>query len=133
VILDTTAVTAWAENNPYAVALIIEARRRVLPVIVLGEYEFGIRSSQKRDHYERWIQETLLPLCELHPVTIETSRIYSPIYHHLETTGQRIQQNDVWIAASAIQLSLPVLSRDTDFDRINGLKRIPFAPKPKKA
>jgi len=132
-ILDTTAVTAWAENNPHAVALIMDARRRVLPVIALGEYEFGVRSSTKRADYERWIRETLLPLCEVHPVSMETSRIYSPIYHHLETTGQRIQQNDVWIAASAIELNLPVLSRDTDFDRISGLKRIGFAPKPKKA
>jgi len=126
-ILDTTAISAWADKYPYATSLILDASRVVVPIIALGEYEFGIRASQKRADYEDWIDHTLLPLCELLPITLETSRIYSPIYHELKKTGRLMDsQNDVWIGACAIQLGLPVLGRDKDLDRINGLVRIDF-------
>jgi len=127
VILDTTAITAWADKWPHATARILSAPRLVVPIVALGEYEFGIRASQKRAYYEHWIEHTLLRLCELHPITLETSRIYSPIYHELKSTGRHINShNDVWIGACALQLGLRVLSRDKDLDRINGLVRIDF-------
>jgi len=127
VILDTTAITAWADKWPTASAIILGSPRIVVPVIALGEYEYGIRASQKRDYYEQWIAHTLLPLCEILPITLETSRIYSPVYHDLEAKGRHNDShNDIWIGACALQLNLPILSRDTDFDNINGLVRIGF-------
>jgi len=126
-ILDTTAISAWADQWPSVAEILANTTRRVVPIIALGEYEFGIRDSQKRAYYEQWIERTLLPLCELLPITLETSRIYSPIYHELKSGGQLMDsQNDVWIAACAIQLGLPVLGRDKDLDRIRGLVRIDF-------
>jgi len=66
-------------------------------------------------------------LCELLPITLETSRIYSSIYHKLKSTGRLMDsQNDVWIGACAIKLGLPVLGREKDLDRIRGLVRIDF-------
>jgi len=127
VILDTTAITAWADEWPSVSEILANTSRRVVPIVALGEYEFGIRSSQKRSYYEHWIEHTLLHLCELLPITLATSRIYSPIYHELESTGRHINShNDVWIGACALQLGLRVLSRDKDLDRINGLVRIDF-------
>jgi len=101
VILDTTAITAWADKWPTATAIILSAPRRVLPIVALGEYEYGIRSSQKRSYYEHWIENTLFPLCEVLPITLKTSRIYSPLYHAL--SAKDVLQNLERKAAAAEQ------------------------------
>jgi predicted nucleic acid-binding protein len=36
---------------------------------------------------------------------------------------RRAPENDVWIAALALQHRLPVVSRDRHFDRVEGLER----------
>ena len=48
VILDTNAVSAWAEHDPSALRLIEAQGFLCLPVIVLGEFRFGLRGSRKR-------------------------------------------------------------------------------------
>jgi tRNA(fMet)-specific endonuclease VapC len=50
-----------------------------------------------------------------------TPMFYARIYHDLEQRGKRIPINDIWIAAIAIELGLPVLARDEHFSRVQGL------------
>jgi tRNA(fMet)-specific endonuclease VapC len=54
-ILDTNALSAWADGNPACRTAFIEASRLVVPVIVLGEYQYGIRQSRHRARYEEWL------------------------------------------------------------------------------
>ncbi len=42
-ILDTNALSAWAEGLPAIEPHLLSADRLVVPSIVLGEYYFGIR------------------------------------------------------------------------------------------
>jgi tRNA(fMet)-specific endonuclease VapC len=51
-----------------------------------------------------------------------TSYYYAPIYTELKTKGQLIQQNDVWIAALAMQNELTLLTRDKDYERVSSLR-----------
>ena len=44
---------------------------------------------------------------------------------HLQRTGQVLPINDVWIAAQALELDLPLLSDDAHFHRVPGLRFIP--------
>jgi predicted nucleic acid-binding protein len=37
--------------------------------------------------------------------------------------GQRLGENDNWIAATALHYSATLVYADGDFDRVNGLKR----------
>jgi tRNA(fMet)-specific endonuclease VapC len=39
----------------------------------------------------------------------------------LEAIGQPIPENDLWIAAVALELDMPLANRDAHFDRIDGL------------
>lgn len=57
-------------------------------------------------------------------IDVETARYYGEIRHELRLDGRPIPQNDVWIAALALQHRLPVLSRDTHFDSVEGVERI---------
>ena len=49
---------------------------------------------------------------------------YGRIIAALEVKGQRIPTNDIWIAATAIQYDLPLLTIDRHFQRIEGLDLI---------
>lgn len=122
-ILDTNALSAVADGNPSAVDVIRSASRIAVPVIVLGEFRFGIAQSRYRTSYEDWLREWIESIAVL-DVDVGTSQAYAAIGVELKTKGNPIPTNDLWIAALSRQYSLPVLSRDRHFDVVAGLKRI---------
>lgn len=50
-ILDTNALSAWAEGGSGIESALRSADRIVVPVIASGEYEFGICQSRHQDRY----------------------------------------------------------------------------------
>lgn len=121
-ILDTNALSAYLDNNPAAVEMVSEARELVLPVIVAGEFAFGIAQSRHRELYERSLRR-MLDRCTVLGIGIETARHYAAIRLELKAAGTPIPANDVWIAALSRQYAMPVMSRDTHFDFVGGLRR----------
>ena len=124
-ILDTNALSAWAEGLIAVEVALRSADRLVVPSIVLGEYYFGIRQSHYRNRYEKWLRH-YLPLAEIATVTSTTADAYADIRLELKRLGHPIPPNDAWIAALARQHVLPVLSNDTHFDVVDGVRRIAF-------
>jgi tRNA(fMet)-specific endonuclease VapC len=49
------------------------------------------------------------------------ARFYGRVSHQLRVKGRPIPQNDIWIAALAIQHNLTVLTRDSHFAEVDGL------------
>jgi predicted nucleic acid-binding protein len=123
VILDTNAFSALAEGDPELEPVLRKAQNVFVPVIVLGEYRYGISQSRKRAEYERWIEEHLLKFRVL-DVDEQTTVPYSAIRAELKKAGTPIPSNDSWIAALSRQHSLAIVSRDTHFDLVPGIKRI---------
>lgn len=124
-ILDTNALSAWADGDPSIAPPLVSADRLVIPGVVLGEYYFGIRGSRFRERYETWLRE-YLPLAEIAAITSRTADAYADLRRDLKRAGRALPANDIWIAAIARQHSLPILSRDHDFDLVEGIRRIPF-------
>ena len=124
-ILDTNALSAWAEGRRGAELPLRSADRLVVPSIVLGEYWFGIRQSRHRRRYEDWLAR-YLPLTEIAMVTSGTADAYADIRLELKRQEAPIPPNDVWVAALARQHSLAVLSNDRHFDAVDGVRRIAF-------
>jgi len=56
VILDTNALSAFAEGNQAVRETIANAAGPYLPVIVLGEYRFGLMGSPERDRRLHWLE-----------------------------------------------------------------------------
>ena len=52
-ILDTNALSALAEGDREAGNEVVRAERAALPVIVLGEYRFGISQLRHKDEHDR--------------------------------------------------------------------------------
>lgn len=124
-ILDTNALSAWADGNPACRDIFAEASRLVVPTIVLGEYLYGIRQSRHRARYEAWLAQNL-PTAEIQPVSDATASQYANLRIHLKSTGTPIPANDLWIASLTLALKLPLLSNDSHFDLIPALTRLSF-------
>lgn len=124
-ILDTNALSAWADGQPAVRSHFQSAARVVVPVVVLGEYLFGILQSRYQQRYEEWLDQNL-PSVELAVVGLETAREYAQIRPGLKQRATPIPANDAWIAALARQHGLPVLSNDAHFDAVSGIRRIAF-------
>lgn len=124
-ILDTNALSAWAEGRAAVETPLRTADQLVVPSVVLGEYYFGIRQSRYRSRYEDWLAR-YLPLTEIATVTSATADLYADIRLELKRRGAPIPPNDVWIASLARQHRLAVLSNDGHFDIVDGVRRIGF-------
>lgn len=122
-ILDTNALSALLDAEAALLEVIGEVRELALPVIVLGEYRFGIAISKRRHEYEAWLARDLA-LFRVLPVIEETSSHYAAIRSELKASGTPIPANDVWIAALARQHRLPIVSRDIHFDNVKNVERI---------
>ena len=121
-ILDTNALSAFVDGEPAVGARLSVEARAAIPIIVLGEFRYGINGSRYRGKYEQWLEDHL-PDFEVLAVTEPTTQVYARIRVSLKKLGRPIPANDAWIAALAVQYRLPVLSQDEHFDAVPGLRR----------
>lgn len=55
------------------------------------------------------------------PISNTVAEPYAKLKHQQELRGLRLADNDLWIAATAISEGMTLVTRDTDFSRIEGL------------
>ncbi len=121
--LDTNALSAWADADALLLRALPKDRLWHLPVVVLGEFLFGIRRSRERAKLEKWIEE-VKAACALVVVDADTADRYAEIRDELRAAATPIPENDIWIASLCRQHHLPVASRDGHLDKVRGLKRV---------
>ena len=121
-ILDTNALSAFIDGQPAIGARLSAEPRVAIPVIVLGEFRYGISRSRHRAAYERWLDDHL-PAFEILPITEATTMSYVTVRLSMKKLSRPIPANDAWIAALCLQHRLPVLTRDEDFDAVPGVRR----------
>ncbi len=121
-ILDTNALSAFADGEAAVGDVLRTQSRAAIPVVVLGEFRYGIAGSRHQSEYEAWLEATL-PAFDVLVVDEGTARAYAELRVELKRAGRPIPANDAWIAALARQHGLPVLTRDEHFDVVPGLER----------
>jgi predicted nucleic acid-binding protein len=121
-ILDTNAVSALLTGNPDLPRLLEASERHHLPVIVIGEYRYGLIRSRHRQTLAAFL-DTLVRESLVLRIDEATTAHYAAVRHELRESGCPIPENDVWIAALARQHQQPVVSRDEHFDAVAGLVR----------
>jgi predicted nucleic acid-binding protein len=120
-ILDTNALSAFADGDAAMAGALADQTQLAIPVVVLGEYLYGIRRSRFRKRYERWLAESANAFAILE-IGVETAGHYAAIRQELRDAGSPIPTNDVWIAALAREYRCPVLTRDRHFATVKGLR-----------
>lgn len=122
-ILDTNALSAVAEGDARLESVLRTQARACVPVIVLGEFRYGVAQSRHRAAYEQWLRDALVQF-ETLAVTARTAVVFADLRLALERSRMPIPANDAWIAALAIEYGLPVASRDRHFDAVPGVRRV---------
>ena len=102
-----------------AVNALREADEIFLNPIVLGEMLGGFLGGSRRDKNRSELTRFLeSPRVSLIDIDEETAERYAVIFTSLRAAGTPVPTNDLWIAASAMQYGLRVLTRDEHFQRI---------------
>ena len=122
-ILNTNALSAWADGDPAIEPLLRTASRLVIPVVVIGEFEFGIRQSRHVSRYAEWLAVNL-DTVEVARIDRAIAAVYGAVRLELKQAGTPIPINDTWIAAVARHERLPIISRDGHFDAVRGVERV---------
>ncbi|SRR6266481_5692056 len=120
-ILDTNALSALADGDLVLRRAIEDEPDYAVPVVVLGEFLFGIRRSRHRRRYELWL-ETLLPQLEILSLGAETASYYAQVRSELTDAGRPLPANDLWIAALARQHAMALVTRDKHFQAVQRLQ-----------
>jgi tRNA(fMet)-specific endonuclease VapC len=122
-ILDTAAIFDFLKEEPGIQRHLARSTSFNIPVIVLGEYRFGLRLSKYRQILEEKLEE-LLKDVQVLPIEEQTTVVYADIRSELKAAGTPIPENDLWIAALVRQYDLPLLSKDRHFDNVQGISRL---------
>jgi tRNA(fMet)-specific endonuclease VapC len=122
-IIDTNAISALADGHKQIVNLLKQELVLHIPVVVLGEYRYGLKRSRERVQREQWLLD-LESCSKILDIDLDTTHFYANIREDLRITGKPIPENDIWISALAIQHELKVVTQDTHFDFVRGLKRL---------
>lgn len=118
--LDTNIVVDYL-RDPGLHDFNLATHRPYLSVTALAELYAGAAKSARPDRNRKGI-ETFLKICTLLPNDAVTAKIYGDLWSELAKTGQMIPTNDIWIAASAIQHRIPLISQDPHLKRISRLE-----------
>lgn len=119
IILDTSAYSAFMRGRQEIKQALQLADSIAVNPIVLGELEAGFRYGR---HFEknRNTFRQFLSSPRVHVVSMdeETAERYAVILNGLWMIGRPIPTNDLWIAASAMQYGLTILTTDVHFTHI---------------
>ena len=119
VLLDTSAYSALMRGDERVLQVLREAEEVCVTPVILGELMAGFLAGGKRKANETLLKEFLdSPRARVLPLDEGTSERYAVIVLSLRKAGTPIPTNDLWIAASAMQHGLKVLTTDAHFQKV---------------
>ena len=125
-VLDTNIYCDFAEGVSQTVDIIADLGESLcLPAIVLGELSYGFMRGNRRAANERKLDEVIQLLdIQIIDVTRSVASKYGLIYLSLAQKGRKIPLNDVWIAASCMEVGGTLLTRDRHFESVDQIDKI---------
>lgn len=90
-----------------------------IPLIVLAEIKAGFLGGNRQLRNETLLQEVLgKPTVEVLLPGRETAEHYARLFIQLKRAGTPVPDNDLWIAALALEHGLVLITRDRHFENI---------------
>lgn len=119
-LLDTNAAIAVLNDKLDLERRLDGSRDVFLNATVVGELCYG---AEKSSHVEANFVNIhrLMVICPVFVCDEEMARHYASIKNLLRRKGRPIPQNDIWVAASARQHRLILVTQDGHFDDVDGL------------
>ena len=121
-LLNTSAAAAFLRGDQLLVDQVARLDEVHTSVVAVGELLYGARhSSSPAANLER-VASFVAAIVVL-PCDDATADVYARVKQDLRVKGRPIPDNDLWIAATAIQHGLVLVNRDAHFEQIEGLER----------
>lgn len=94
------------------------SQQLLVPVVSAGELAAGYDTTQEA--------RAFLARYRILRLTPEVAFEAGGVDRELITLGRRLGENDTWIAGFCRYYGQPLISRDADFDRVPGLRRLSY-------
>jgi tRNA(fMet)-specific endonuclease VapC len=120
-ILDTSIVIQALRNNQTTGRQLDALEKIYVPLIAVGELFFGAYKSVNLEKHLFEI-EKLLAKCTILFPDFNTADVYGRTKASLVKKGRPIPENDIWIAAIALQHDLELYTTDAHFREVDGLR-----------
>lgn len=118
-LLDTVIVAGYFNGDPAIQGRLREATVYVSSITV-GELYYGAYNSGKvasnLENIRRFVELVNVLVCDA-----ATADRYGQVKRALRVMGKPIPENDIWIAAAALQHGLTLVTRDDHFNEVAGL------------
>ena len=118
-LLDTNVLIDLKDDPAFAQRINPQSRL-FIPSAALGELYYGAENSARPEENLAQI-ERLLEEFRVLPVDFLTARWYGQIKAKLRRMGQLIPDNDLWIAALALQYQFTLITDDLHFEHLHSL------------
>ncbi len=122
-LLDTSIIIALFADEAVVKNHLAQANEIFIPSVVIGELCYGARKSVRTQanlaRVEELVDNTKVLGCDA-----ETARQYSEVKNKLRLKGRPLPENDVWIAAIALQPNLVLVTRDAHFQGVENLQTV---------
>jgi len=123
IVLDTNAYTRLLIGEEDVLDIIGTADTIYMSIFVLGELYAGFAGGRKeRENKETLNRFLLKPAAKILNATAETAEVFGKVKQNLKKAGTPLPINDVWIAAHAIETGSTIITYDSHFKNVAGLR-----------
>jgi tRNA(fMet)-specific endonuclease VapC len=125
--IDSNRYTDLCRGDERVIEVLQNCHHIYMPLIVVAEQRAGFAHGGHREKNERPLTKFLNSegVSVLNPDE-QTTYFYADLYSYLRKKGKPIPTNDLWIAALVLQHNLVLFDRDSDFDKLPQLARLPL-------
>jgi len=128
-LLDTNIIIALFADEAIVKNNLAQANEVFIPSFAIGELYYGARKSGRVEANLARVDE-LVAGSTILGCDAETARQYGEVKHKLRLKGRPLPENDVWIAALAIQHALILITRDAHFQEVENGQTEAWSVKP---
>jgi len=123
IIIDTNAYTRFLTGDEDVLDVIAAAETTYLSIFVLGElyagFAGGTKESKNKDALRQFLLKATVKILN---ATSETAEVFGFVKSNLRMAGTPVPINDVWIAAHGIETGSTIITYDTHFKKIAGVR-----------
>lgn len=120
-LVDTNVIIKMLNGDPEAIRIFDSLDNIHISVITAGELYYGANKSSQAAENMKLFKDFLREYPVI-GIDEKTGQIYGKIKAELVKEGQNIPENDLWIAATAFQHNLSIISFDAHFKKFNVLE-----------
>ena len=123
ILLDTNCYSAYLTGDERVLDALAEADFVNMSIFVLGElfagFRGGNRGRQNHEYLKRFLAKSNVKILV---ATMETAEIFGDLKDKLKRAGRPLPINDVWIASHTLETGSVLITYDTHFQSITGLR-----------